>query len=435
MYPIQPYSPATQSVYSQSTSPGVQPGLQPPANNNTLPVPGPTQQNTYYQTPGVGIGPEQVPPGGPVQNFNSPLLQPMEPSVPLGPIVYDTQTGKLMVGVGVNSDAGLVGNIVVDEQNFDIMRWPNSWDDFVNGTAFRGAGERLRLEAAPGTEVSRYVISYGNPYLFDSPINFTTSVSYFTRIYDNWDETRVGGRIGLGYYFTPDLVGTVGMRIENVKVNNPTVPTPPQVEDVLGWNFLFGPSIGFAHDTRDSPFLAGQGHLLKVNFEEVFGKFQYPIETLEARQYYTVAQRPDGSGRQILGIGGLVGFCGGNTPVYDDFYAGGFSTLRGWAFRGASPLVDNVAVGGDFEMLGTVEYNFPITADDFLRAVVFTDFGTVEPTTEIKGSDFRIAPGFGLRIAIPALGPAPIALDFAFPIHKMDGDTTQVFSFFVGLNR
>ena len=78
---------------------------------------------------------------------------------------------------------------------------------------------------------------------------------------------------------------------------------------------------------------------------------------------------------------------------------------------------------------------FPITADDALRGVVFTDFGTVAPSVELKGSLFRAAPGFGVRITIPALGPAPIALDLAFPVAKADGDVTQVFSFFVGINR
>ena len=33
------------------------------------------------------------------------------------------------------------------------------------------------------------------------------------------------------------------------------------------------------------------------------------------------------------------------------------------------------------------------------------------------------------------MGPAPIALDFAFPIAKADTDDTQVFSFNIGLQR
>ena len=46
----------------------------------------------------------------------------------------------------------------------------------------------------------------------------------------------------------------------------------------------------------------------------------------------------------------------------------------------------------------------------------------------------RVAAGFGLRITIPMMGPAPIALDFAFPIAYEPGDLKQIFSFFVGFN-
>jgi outer membrane protein insertion porin family len=65
--------------------------------------------------------------------------------------------------------------------------------------------------------------------------------------------------------------------------------------------------------------------------------------------------------------------------------------------------------------------------------VTFVDFGTVEPNVAVN--EFRVAPGFGLRITVPAMGPAPIALDFAFPITKADFDDTQVFSFNIGLQR
>ncbi len=92
-----------------------------------------------------------------------------------------------------------------------------------------------------------------------------------------------------------------------------------------------------------------------------------------------------------------------------------------------------VAVGGDFMWVNTLEYLFPITADDMMHGVVFTDFGTVEPSVEIK--DFRMSAGFGLRITVPAMGPAPIALDFAWPIQQGPHDEQQVFSFFMGFTR
>ena len=79
-------------------------------------------------------------------------------------------------------------------------------------------------------------------------------------------------------------------------------------------------------------------------------------------------------------------------------------------------------VGGEFKWINTVEYLFPLTADDMIHGVAFCDFGTVEENVAIHGNNFRVAPGFGLRITVPAMGPAPIALDFAFPVAKADTD-------------
>ena len=108
----------------------------------------------------------------------------MFPATPTGPftpypdnivdldvVLSEAQTGRLMLGVAVNSDAGLVGQILLDEQNFDWTRFPTSWDDFVSGRAWRGAGQRFRIEAAPGTEVQRYLVSFSEPYLLDTPVS------------------------------------------------------------------------------------------------------------------------------------------------------------------------------------------------------------------------------------------------------------------------
>jgi outer membrane protein insertion porin family len=177
----------------------------------------------------------------------------------------------------------------------------------------------------------------------------------------------------------------------------------------------------------------------------VIGTFVYPRGILEGRQYFLLNERPDGSGRHVLSIGSVLGMSGPNTPAYDNFFAGGYNTLRGFTFRGASPRQtvtgaspvnanqDAAIIGGPFEWLNTVEYMFPITANDALRGVVFTDFGTVESNVSIN--NMRVAPGFGMRITLPAMGPAPIALDFAFPVVYAPYDSKQLFSFFVGFAR
>ena len=40
-----------------------------------------------------------------------------------------------------------------------------------------------------------------------------------------------------------------------------------------------------------------------------------------------------------------------------------------------------------------------------------------------------------IAVAVPALGPAPLAFDFAFPVAKAPTDDEQVFSFFFGFQR
>ena len=184
-------APTTPSGYAQSGF--GQPGFSDPSGFDPLPnVPGLSQ------------------PGLPPQGFAQPPVQVFpgnEPYVVVDVNAEETQTGRLMIGAGVNSNAGLVGNIVIDEQNFDITRLPTSWDDIRNGTAFRGAGQRFRLEAAPGTELQRYTATFQEPYLFDTRVGLSTSASYFTRYFFDWAEGRVGGRVGLGYQFVfaPDF--------------------------------------------------------------------------------------------------------------------------------------------------------------------------------------------------------------------------------------
>ncbi|MFM7035097.1 MAG: BamA/TamA family outer membrane protein [Planctomycetia bacterium] len=443
--PLAPMGPETVD-YSRTVAP-------PPTRVAQLPAPGqveppggiPPAVGFGGGLPPAGFGPGQsgglVQPGGfgqpgAVPDFGQPVqvFPGNEPYVILDVDAEETQTGRLMIGAGVNSNAGLVGNIVIDEQNFDLFRLPRSWDDVRNGTAFRGAGQRFRLEAAPGTQLQRYTATFQEPYLFDTRIGLSTSASYFTRFFSDWAENRLGGRVGLGYQFAfaPDLSVNAGFRGENVNVYNPRV-LAPAIVNMLGSNAVYGFSGGIIHDTRDSPFLPTQGHLATFEFEQVIGTFQYPRGILEGRQYFLMNERPDGSGRHVLSLGSVLGMSGPDTPAYDNFFAGGYNTIRGFAFRGASPRQDGAIIGGPFQWLNTVEYMFPITADDTLRGVVFTDFGTVEPIVRIN--QMRVAPGFGLRITLPAMGPAPIALDFAFPVAYAQDDTRQIFSFFVGFAR
>jgi outer membrane protein assembly complex protein YaeT len=344
--------------------------------------------------------------------------------------VQETHTGSLMFGVGVNSDAGLNGSIVLNERNFDILRPPESFEDILSGRAWRGAGQEFRLEAVPGTQVQRYTASWREPFLFDSPYSLGVSGYYWQRIYNEYMEERLGTRVSVGRKLNQFWTANASVRVEDVGVHNVYPFEPIDIVSAAGQHFLLGLRAGVSRDSRDSYLRATEGSLISASFEEVLGDYTFPVINLEANKYFTIYQRPDGSGRHVLAARSQIAWAGSNAPVYERFYAGGFSSMRGFEFRGVGPEINGYEIGGDFMFLNSLEYQIPIRANDHIYFVGFIDSGTVERRVEID--NYRVAAGVGIRLVVPMLGPVPIALDFGFPIVKADGDKDQIFSFWVG---
>ena len=223
------------------------------------------------------------------------------------------------------------------------------------------------------------------------------------------------------------------MRLENVKMGGFPAGSPTVLTETGGDNFLSTASTTLTYDARDNAFMPSRGNFASFTYEQGFGEYTYPRMDISASQFFTTYERPDGFGKQILSFTGQLGFTSNQTPIFERYFAGGYSSFRGFYFRGVSPVQNGVKVGGDFMAVGSAEYMIPITANDNIRTVIFTDFGTVEPDVSLK--DFRISAGFGFRLTIPAMGPAPLAFDFAWPIMKEDSDRLRVFSFYVGFTR
>lgn len=355
--------------------------------------------------------------------------------VPVDVYVQEGQTGRFSLGGSVNSDLGVAAQIILEERNFDIRAWPNSRTGLFNG-AFRGAGQNFRVELMPGNNVQRYTVNWTEPNLFGySPFSLSVGGFYFTRFFEDWSEQRLGGRIGLGYEISPDLSLTTELTGQDVKIFDPAVNTVPALNRVLGSNDLYTGRVRLTHSTRDSPFLPTEGHLFEMIYDQNFGEFDFPRGQVNWSKYFLVRERPDRTGRHTFTSAVRLGFSGSDTPVFENFFAGGYSTMRGFDFRGAGPVEQGVQLGGRFQFLGSFEYMFPITADDMLRMVTFVDYGTIEQDIELDWDNFRVAPGVGFRVAVPALGPAPLAFDFAVPVAYADTDSRQVFSFSMGLTR
>jgi outer membrane protein assembly factor BamA len=345
--------------------------------------------------------------------------------------VKETRTGNFGVTVGVNSDAGLTGGISIVERNFDILRWPTSFDDIVERNAFRGGGQTLNIDLRPGTTLQTYSIGWREPYFLDSKFGIGLQGYYFNRAYTEYTEDRFGGRFTLDRRLDPIWRAYVSTRVEGVNLHDIPPWAGPDITNFQGQSNVVGIRPGVSRDTRDSPILPTAGSLIDVGYEQVFGTYTYPLATAEYTQFFTsdFFQRKDGRGKHVLAIRSQLAVAGSDTPVYDRFYAGGYQSLRGFSFRGVGPVENALFVGGTFSWLNSIEYQVPVLASEKLFLVGFVDHGTVERSVEIK--NYRVSAGFGFRIMTP-LSPAPLALDFSFPIVKAPWDIKQVFSFSFG---
>jgi outer membrane protein assembly complex protein YaeT len=347
--------------------------------------------------------------------------------------VRETRTGSFMFGGSFNTNQGVTGNITLNERNFDILRWPTSLDDFRYGRAWRGAGQEFRLEAAPGTQFQRYSATWREPYLLDTPFGLTVSGYYFQRSFAEYNEDRYGGRFTLDRRLDPIWRASLSTRVEGVNISDIPGYAPFEIAEDAGTHFLLGLRPGVTRDTRDSYLYPTTGSVFDAGFEQVLGSYTFPVGTVEYTKFFSTKYlaREDGSGKHVLGVRTQLSVAGANTPVFERFYGGGIRSFRGFTFRGLGPFENNLAVGGTFAWLNTVEYQIPIGARDKFHWAFFCDHGTVERRFGIK--DYRVAVGTGLRLNIPALGPLPLAIDVAFPLNMGPNDHRQTVNISVGV--
>src|SRR5262249_12426492 len=157
--------------------------------------------------------------------------------------------------------------------------------------AFRGAGQEFRIEAVPGTELQRYTFQFREPYLFDSQFSLSEGGYFYTRIFNEYKEERLGNRLTIGRRLNDYWTGNLTWRIEDVGVHDVPFYAPPDYQDVIGNNFLTSGRIGFTRDSRDSYLRPTKGSILDIAFEEATGDFTFPLASVDYNQYFTVWQR------------------------------------------------------------------------------------------------------------------------------------------------
>ncbi|MCZ6793221.1 MAG: outer membrane protein assembly factor BamA [Planctomycetota bacterium] len=358
--------------------------------------------------------------------------------------VEEDTSGQLIVGFGVTSGFGVIGNLSITKRNFDITDLPESIYDIPD--SFTGAGQTLNLQAQPGTRRSLYRLRFVEPYIFDTRNSLDISLSSLDLLREDWDESRatIGPRIGHSFDFDRDFRVSLGSRVENVEVRDIEPGAPGDVfasaghssvltvNTLMSYNkVLFEPLEGPFDGHDESIFYEYAGGFFggDVNFHkiEVSNSFYFPVYVHEEQNLH-----------HVISLSNRIGLIEPHNsddfiPVFERYFLGGPQTVRGFRFRGLGPHENGSPFGGTAQLYGNLEYSFPIFGK-VLRGVIFLDYGNL--STDLNSFDLgetRITLGAGARITFPFLGqPLPIGLFFGVPLHKEDGDRTRLFLFAIG---
>ena len=355
--------------------------------------------------------------------------------------VEEMRTGSLLIGGGIASTIGFFGNFQLIQTNFDITDAPTSWRNIAEGDFFQGGGQTLRLVAQPGRQRSVYRAHFREPYLFDLPLILGLDIYFRDRDRFDYTEGRVGGAVSLGHQLNPTSRVEMRYRREDVFITDVESDAPSDVFEVEGKNRLGSVTASYGFDNRlvDRQIVFHTGGKVFTSYEiasQLFGsEFTFNKFRVDGEYLINLYEIP-AWGKIVLKTWAGFGWVGeaGSTdgvPIFERFFLGGPPNMRGFEYREVGPSEGGDPIGGTIMTVEGAEIQFPIL-QDVIRGHFFVDTGNIaEDINFFTINEHRIAVGVGVRIKVPVF-PAPVELDFGFPIRKEPGDERRTFSFFIG---
>lgn len=322
-----------------------------------------------------------------------------------------------------------------------------------------GGGETLSVAYNGGKFSKSVTVGFTEPFVFDLPYSFSTSVSNGSADYD---ASRVG--IANAYkQFTRSLGLSVGARLSNWFPTQPwafftTYSTGYSFRLIRiegGQNYYFRDlsnqlsstfSQSIAYSTVNHQFKPTQG--TRVSFGLEYGGWQFGGDRPFLRATWDVARFANVADRHIFAFNMSYGYLQNmgrdDLPLYDLYRPGGENSIRGYRFgQVGSVLLDNnghaVVVGGNKQFITNLEYQFKI-ADQF-RLVFFWDAGNAWGSgtkvfsrdavtyTDLSGNPYTYrnptlvrSAGIEFRFFLP-ISPAPLRLIWARKLNPYPFDT------------
>ncbi|MFQ5964841.1 MAG: outer membrane protein assembly factor BamA [Candidatus Scalinduaceae bacterium] len=351
--------------------------------------------------------------------------------------VKEGRTGLLRFGGGFGANVGPFADVSYTDKNFDIFDFPKDLKDFISGNAFRGAGHVVSLRFSPGLERTEGLFSFQNPSIYDTGYSLGLSGFVFRRAREDFDEERKGAKTSIGKQIRRGLFLRLTPNYEVIGVQNVDANAPQVVKESEGSSSKLSLELRATLDRRDNPFFPTKGYEAELSLEVAGLDVDIIKFIAKAKKYKTILDFTNW-GKHVFFYGGTFGIVeattGEEVPIFERLFAGGSGSIRGFSFRGVSPVdpVSNEQIGGKVLIIGTVEYTMPVYGDT-VRSAFFIDAGKADTdTNDLNFNNLRATLGFGFRVRVPFLGNSTISVDFGFPFIKKSEDDEQTITFNFG---
>lgn len=298
-----------------------------------------------------------------------------------------------------------------------------------------GEGEKLRLEAEAGREVTsgsydvldtyngHIGFQFEKPGVYGPRVDWLLNGKALQEDPDPYYRRAIVVETGFAYRLTDELTLTSSLAYDWSHIDD--------AFDSKDYSLLSTPLLA-SYDSRDNALDATSGIYARLLSEPLFdidAGNPFLIGDAELRFYYAL----DEDGRFVLAARGRAGSIIGadldEIPAHRRFYAGGGGSVRGYNYLDIGPSIPGYGpTGGLSRLEGSIEARVKVS--ETIGVVAFTDAGFVAETSLLGGDEaFQVAAGLGLRY-YTAVGP--LRLDVAFPINPRRGDPDFAVYFGIG---
>jgi outer membrane protein insertion porin family len=299
----------------------------------------------------------------------------------------------------------------------------------ITQTNLFGKGLYLKLRADLSARRTNYNLSLSDPWFMDKPI--AASISVYNEVFEfpEYDKKATGGSIGFGKEFSEYVSIKVSYKLEDVEITDVSDDASLIVADQEGQRMTSSISPSIWKDTRDNRLDPSTGYRngLYATVAGLGGDNYFVKAVADSAWFFPAPWKTTFSIRGRVGI--ATGYNDEELPLYERFYVGGISTIRGLGFGEGGPRDANgEKIGGNYEVLLNTELIFPLLEEIKLKGVVFVDYGgAFDENDQLSLSDMRYTYGFGFRWNSPF---GPLRLEWGFnPNPRYDeGDNKIEFS-------